>query len=301
MIASPQDLIRPELLELTAYHVPHANGMIKLDAMENPYHLPESLRDVVADVAHDVALNRYPDASATELKNVLRQSMNIPADCDIVLGNGSDELIQILAMGLAKPGAALLALEPSFVMYKMIARFCGLRYIGVPLGRNFSLDVNELLATIAREQPALIFIAYPNNPTGNLFSADDVESVLKSASGVVVIDEAYTPFAGQSFMPRATEFPNLIVMRTLSKLGLAALRLGYMVGAKSWMTEFEKLRLPYNTGSLTQAIAARVLTSAKELEDQAKAIVAERGRVAADLATMGGVMVFPSQANFLLL
>lgn len=301
MTASPQDLIRTEILELTAYHVPPAIGMIKLDAMENPYHLPESLRDVVAEVAHDVALNRYPDASASELKKVLRQAMSIPTESEIVLGNGSDELIQLLAMGLAKPGATLLALEPSFVMYKMIARFCGLRYVGVSLGRNFALDVNELLKTIEREQPTLIFIAYPNNPTGNLFSADDLETVLKAASGVVVIDEAYTPFAGQSFMSRVAEFPNLIVMRTLSKLGLAALRLGYMVGAKSWMNEFEKLRLPYNISSLTQAIAARVLTSAKELEDQAKAIVVERGRVAADLATMDGVTVFPSQANFLLL
>jgi histidinol-phosphate aminotransferase len=219
----------------------------------------------------------------------------------VVLGNGSDELIQIIAMALAKPGATILSIEPSFVMYRMIATFCGVRYVGVPLREDFTLDFGAVLAAIEREKPAVIFIAYPNNPTGNLFAAEDIEALIKAAPGLVVIDEAYTPFAGKSFMSRLAEFPNLIVMRTLSKLGLAALRLGYMAGAKAWMDEFEKLRLPYNINSLTQAIATRVLESGEALQAQAETIVAERTRVYHELAGMKGIKVFRSQANFLLL
>jgi histidinol-phosphate aminotransferase len=275
--------------------------MIKLDAMENPYHLPEALRDVVSDVAHGVSLNRYPDASAAKLKSTLRQTMQIPEACGLVLGNGSDELIQIIAMALAKPGVAILSIEPSFVMYRMIATFCGVRYVGVPLREDFSLDFGAMLTAIEQEKPAVIFIAYPNNPTGNLFAVEDIEAIIKAAPGLVVIDEAYTPFAGKSFLPRLAEFPNLIVMRTLSKLGLAALRLGYMVGAKEWMDEFEKLRLPYNINSLTQEIASKVLEAGDALQAQAETIVAERTRVYHELAGMNGVKVFRSQANFLLL
>ncbi|MDB5814624.1 MAG: histidinol-phosphate transaminase [Rhodocyclales bacterium] len=301
MSASPQDLVRPEIMALSGYHVPPAAGMIKLDAMENPYHLPEALRDVVAEVAYGVSLNRYPDASAAKLKSTLRETMQIPEACGLVLGNGSDELIQIVTMALAKPGATILSIEPSFVMYRMIATFCGARYVGVPLREDFSLDFGALLTAVERENPAVIFIAYPNNPSGNLFAAEDIEALIKAAPGLVVIDEAYTPFAGKSFMPRLAEFKNLIVMRTLSKLGLAALRLGYMVGAKEWMDEFEKLRLPYNINSLTQEIAARVLESGAALQAQAETIVAERTRVYHELAGMQGVKVFRSQANFLLL
>ncbi|MEC5386702.1 histidinol-phosphate transaminase [Uliginosibacterium sp. H3] len=301
MSASPQDLVRPDVMALSAYHVPPATGMIKLDAMENPYRLPEALRDVVSDVAHGVSLNRYPDASCTKLKSVLRESMQIPESAGIVVGNGSDELIQIIAMALAKPGATILSIEPSFVMYRMIATFCGMRYVGVPLREDFSLDVPAVLAAIEQEKPAVLFIAYPNNPTGNLFASEDIVAILQAAPGIVVIDEAYTPFAGKSFMSRLAEFPNLVVMRTLSKLGLAALRLGYMAGAKAWMDEFEKLRLPYNINTMTQAIATRVLEAGDALQEQAEIIVAERARVYHELAGLKGVKAFRSQANFVLL
>jgi histidinol-phosphate aminotransferase len=297
-----QQLVRPEIQALSAYHVPPAAGMIKLDAMENPFHLPEKLRDAVSDIAHGVSLNRYPDASAAQLKNALREAAQIPADSGLMLGNGSDELIQILALALAKPGATILAIEPGFVMYRMIATFCGLRYVGVPLREDFSLDFGATLAAIEREKPALIFIAYPNNPTGNLFAADDVAALIKEAPGLVVVDEAYTPFAsGKSFLPRLAEFPNLVVMRTLSKLGLAALRLGYMAAAPAIINELEKLRLPYNINSLTQAIATHVLKSNAALQAQAEIIVGERTRVYHELAGMESVKVFRSQANFLLM
>lgn len=297
---TPDQLIRPEILALSAYHVPPASGMVKLDAMENPFPLPEVLREDLGRLAHDAALNRYPDPSGAALKEILRESMQVPAGADIMLGNGSDEIIQILAMGLARPGAVLLGVEPSFVMYRMIAAFAGMRYVGVPLKADFKLDLPLVLETIAREKPALTFIACPNNPTGNLFPKAAIDAILDASPGVVVVDEAYHAFAGSTFMGEIPARPNLLVMRTLSKIGLAALRLGFVAGASAWLSQFEKLRLPYNINSLTQALAAQVLGQPAVLDEQARAILDERSRVMAALAALPGFEPFPSDANFIL-
>lgn len=187
-----------------------------------------------------------------------RAALGIPDAADILLGNGSDELIQIIIMALARPGAVVLAPEPTFVMYRLIARWLGVEFVGVPLrSGDFGLDRAALLAAIARHRPAAVFLAYPNNPTGNLFARDDVVAVLDAAPGVVVVDEAYAPFASDSFMAQAGAAANLLVMRTLSKAGLAGLRLGVLAGPAEWIAQFDKVRLPYNIGSLTQITAGR--------------------------------------------
>jgi len=300
MPLNPDQLIRDEIRALSAYHVPDAYGYVKLDAMENPYRLPDALRAEIAQLAANAEINRYPDAAATQLKARLRASMGIADDMDVLLGNGSDEIIQILAMAIAKPGATILGLEPSFVMYKMIAAFTGVEYVGVPLKPDFTLDVDATLAAIEKHQPALIFIAYPNNPTGNLFDDAALARVLDAAPGLVVMDEAYHVFAQQSWLDKLGQHPNLVVMRTLSKLGLAGLRLGFLVGRPDWLAELDKLRLPYNVNVLTQVVAERVLAAADALEGQAAEIRAERSRVAAELKAMPGVAAFPSDANFIL-
>ena len=300
MPLTPDQLIRDEIRALAAYHVPDAGGYVKLDAMENPYPLPDALRAELCQIAHDAAINRYPDAAATALRARLRSVMEVPDGMEILLGNGSDELIQILAMAIAKPGAAILGLEPSFVMYKMIAAFAGVSYVGVPLRPNFSLDLDATLAAIATHQPALIFIAYPNNPTGNLFDMAALLRILDAAPGLVVLDEAYQAFALESFMPLLTRYPNLLVMRTLSKLGLAGLRLGFLVGSPIWLSQLDKLRLPYNVNVLTQQVAERVLAHPEVLERQAAAIRTERTRLMQALANLDGVDAFPSAANFIL-
>lgn len=299
--ASPQALVRPEILALSAYHVPPAAGMVKLDAMENPYRLPPEAARSVGRLAAEIELNRYPDPSAAELKSVLRVAMGVPAGAELLLGNGSDEIIQIIAMALARPGATLLAPEPGFVMYRMIATFCGLRYVGVPLAEDFALDRAAMLAAIGAHRPAVVFLAWPNNPTGNLFDAGDVADIIRAAPGLVVVDEAYHAFAGASFMGRLGEFPNLLVMRTLSKLGLAGLRLGLLAGAPAWLAEFDKLRLPYNINVLTQALAAQLLRDPGVLTDQAAAIVAQRTVLLAALRGIPGVQAWDSAANFILL
>lgn len=297
---NPEDIIRPEILALSAYHVPPATGMIKLDAMENPYPLPSALRDEVAQLTLNAPVNRYPDASATALKTTLRHALGIADDMDILLGNGSDEIIQIIAMAIAKPGAVLMSVEPAFVMFRMIATFANIQYAGVPLRNDFSLDLDAMLAAIAQHRPAVIFLAYPNNPTGNLFDPAAIESILQATSGIVVVDEAYHAFADASFIDKLSQYPNLLLMRTLSKSGLAGLRLGLLIGRSEWLKQLEKVRLPYNIGIMTQLIAEKVLHHTAVLSEQAEAIKSERTKMNAFLGTMHNVEVYPSDANFIL-
>ncbi|MGB7650409.1 MAG: histidinol-phosphate transaminase [Gallionella sp.] len=294
-------LIRPEILALNAYHVPASAGMVKLDAMENPYLVPAALRAEIAAAVSDAAINRYPDPSAQALRQKIRDLLQLNDDMEVLLGNGSDELIQLLAMAVNQPNATLLSVEPSFVMYKMIATFLGMRYVGVPLAADFSLDMGAMLATIKREQPALIFLAYPNNPTGNAFSAADIKQILHAAQGLVVVDEAYYAFAEDSFVPQLADYPNLLVMRTFSKLGMAGLRLGFLVGDKRWLEQLDKLRLPYNVGVLPQLVATKLLEHHDVLLTQAAQIKQDRTILAQQLSAITGVQVFASSANFLLL
>ena len=301
MPLTPDQLIRDEIRALNAYHVPDSGGMIKLDAMENPHALPAALRAEIALGVAEVAINRYPDPAATDLKRRLREVMQIPAGMEIMLGNGSDELIQIVSMAVAKPDAVLLAVEPSFVMYRMIAAYTGMRYVGVPLESDFSLNLEGTLAAIQAHQPALVFIAYPNNPTGNLFDAHAVSRIIQAAPGLVVVDEAYHAFAAASFMSRLDDYPNLLVMRTLSKSGLAGLRLGFLVGRAAWLNELDKLRLPYNINSLTQAVAQQILQYPDVLDEQAQQIKAQRAVLQQQLSALAGVETYPSDANFILL
>lgn len=293
-------VVRPEIRALAAYAVADAGGMIKLDAMENPFTLPEAIRTKIAAIVKDVPINRYPDGGGRAIKAALRATLSLPDSVGVVLGNGSDELIQIITSAVAKPGATMLAPDPSFVMYRANALYAGIRFVGVPLRRDFALDADAMRAAIERERPALIFISYPNNPTGNLFPPEEVEDILRRAPGLVVVDEAYYAFADASFLPRVGEFPNLLVLRTVSKIGMAGLRLGYAVAAPEWTTELDKVRAPYNLNALTQAIAPLLLAERELLAGQAATLRAERARLHAALAALRGVEAFRTQTNFLL-
>lgn len=292
--------VRPEVRALHAYAVPKAAPAVKLDAMENPYSWPPALQTQWLDVLRTLPLNRYPDPRAPGVIARLRATYAVPASADILLGNGSDELLQIILLALAKPGATVLAPVPTFVMYEVLARALGMRFVGVPLAADFALDTDAMLAAIAREQPAAIFLAYPNNPTGNLFDAYVIDAVIRAAPGVVVIDEAYHAFAHASFMSALAQHDHLLVMRTLSKLGFAGLRLGFLCGAPAWLAEFDKVRLPYNINVLTQATVEFALTHAHEWDAQAAQVAADRAKLAQALAALPGVRVWPSQANFIL-
>lgn len=293
--------VRPEIRALHAYHVPPAAGLIKLDAMENPYHWPPPVVDAWLEALRTVSLNRYPDPSADALKRELRSFFGVPPDMEVLLGNGSDELLQIIALALAAPGRAALAPQPAFSMYRMISIFAGLDFVGVPLrAGDFGLERDAMLEAIARHRPAVVLLDYPNNPTGGLFDPATVRAVIEAAPGLVVVDEAYHAFSATTLMAWLHDHPNLLVLRTLSKLGLAGLRLGMLAGRRAWIEELDKIRLPYNINVLTQASAEFALRQRAMLEEQAGRIRADRETLIASLRGCRGLTVYPSRANFIL-
>ena len=292
--------VRAEIQALDAYRIVESNGLIKLDAMENPYGWPKSMQDEWLDHLRGLPLNRYPDPGSQRLKQTLRDVFNIGHELEILLGNGSDELIQIVQICMSTSGSVMLSPSPSFVMYEMAAKFVGAKFIRVPLASDFSIDLGAMRTAIDKHNPAVIFLAYPNNPTGNLFDHDAMDEIVRTSSGLVVVDEAYHIFADSSYYDQLSSYDNLVVMRTLSKLGLAGLRLGFLVGPKTWLSEFEKVRMPYNVGVLTQATADFALHRLDIFEQQAAQMIAERERLFAALAGRTDIKPFPSQTNFIL-
>ncbi|MES2297541.1 MAG: histidinol-phosphate transaminase [Pseudomonadota bacterium] len=296
--------IRAEVRAAPNYLVADASGFIKLDSMENPYLLPEALRRELAERLAGAVLNRYPVPSYASLKQSICAKLGVPKGFDVILGNGSDELISMLAMACAQQErrAVVLAPVPAFVMIPRSAQFAGMDFVGVPLRADFSLDRAAMLAAIAEHKPAVVFLAYPNNPTGNLFDENDMVAIIEALgeNGIAVVDEAYEPFARTSFMHRLPEFENLVVMRTLSKLGLAGIRLGYMAAAPALLRELDKVRPPYNVNVLSQVAAEFALEHLDVFYAQAALLNSARGELSGALASLPGVEVFPSQANFLL-
>lgn len=301
MLDSLRAVIRSDIQALAPYVVPVSDGMVKLDAMENPYPLPTALQQSLAQVLSALPLHRYPSPQAVELKRRLARLMGLVEDTPMVLGNGSDELIQMLIQAVAAPGTVVLGVLPSFVMFRMIAEVARVKFVGVPLKEDFSLDLVALRTAIAQHRPALTFVAYPNNPTGNCFDATAITEIIEQARpGLVVVDEAYYPFTPHSFKDRLPSHDNLLLMRTLSKLGLAGVRLGWLCGPSALLEQIDKVRLPYNVSVLDQVAATWLLDHSEELERQVAVLVLERAVLAEGLARLPGVTVFPSQANFLL-
>ncbi len=293
-------VFRKEVLQLSAYKVAEAKNLIKLDAMENPYSWPEEIKQQWLEIIKDCPLNRYPDPEARQLAETIKQTNQIPQPSEILLGNGSDEIIQLLLIALVSD-ANVLAPAPGFVMYKQVALSLGLHYQSVPLqADNFDLDMPAMLEAIKQSQPAIIFLAYPNNPTGNLFKQQDIESILAVAPGLVIVDEAYAPFAEASFINRLTEYENLLVMRTVSKLGLAGLRLGFIAGNKEIIEQLNKIRLPYNINCLTQVTTDFALNNQALFEQQTQQICRDREQILNQLNNIPGIKAYPSSANFIL-
>ncbi|SMM98044.1 Histidinol-phosphate aminotransferase [uncultured Candidatus Thioglobus sp.] len=291
--------LRSDIQALNAYHVPASANMLKLDAMESPFALPNELIGQYLAYLANAELNRYPSAGAEELQQTLRELMDIPEDFGVLLGNGSDELIQLLALA-CQAGDTILSVEPSFVMYQMIAKFAHLNYQGVDLDENFEIDLPVMLAAIETHKPKLIFIAYPNNPTGNTFDRTAIKKIITSTTAMVVLDEAYYAYAEGSFLEEISNYPNLILLRTVSKIGFAGLRLGLLISAKDTVAELDKLRLPYNINTLTQVSANFLLKEKDEIDKNAKTIIAERVKLSSALNVINGVQIYPSQANFIL-
>jgi histidinol-phosphate aminotransferase len=293
-------VLRDDVRAIDAYAVPSALGLIKLDAMENPFPLPPGLMQQLGNRLGRTPLNRYPPADPKGFKERLARAMGVPEGMQLMLGNGSDELIHLVIQACARPEAVVLAPWPGFVMYELSTRFNRCRFVGVPLKADFSLDAPALMAAIEEHKPAVVFISHPNNPTGNLFDRGVVEEVIRVTPGLVVVDEAYLPFAQDTWMPQLPRLGNLLVLRTMSKLGLAGIRLGYMAGHPDWITQFDKVRPPYNVNVLTLAAAELMLENLPILDAQAATLRAERTRLATALAETPGAIASPSSANFIL-
>lgn len=300
--------IRQDIQSMHAYAVQDAAGLIKLDAMENPYSLPEALQAELGHRLGQVAINRYPGARIDDLRQAIFQYAGVPDGCGLMLGNGSDELISLLAMACDKPvadgkPATILAPLPGFVMYAMSAQLQGLSFVGVPLTADFELDESAMLAAIEQHRPAIVYLAYPNNPTGNLWDDSAIERIIElqgAQGGLVVMDEAYQPFASRSYLGRLGRHGHVLLMRTLSKFGLAGVRIGYMVGPQALIAEVDKVRPPYNVSVLNAECALFALAHADVFAQQAQHIRAERDGLLRDLAALPGVTPFPSQANMIL-
>ena len=317
--------IRPDVRAMQAYKVAQASGLIKLDAMENPYPLPAVLQQALGQRLAQAAINRYPGEEIRALKQALAAHYQAPAGCGVVLGNGSDELITLLALATLKTAPALLleqtkqetgpharpatilAPQPSFVMYQLTAQLLGLQFVGVPLQEDFQLDEAAMLAAIALHQPELVFLAYPNNPTGTQWQAASMRRIIAAVAqhgGMVVVDEAYQPFANATWLDEIKADPqanaHVVVMRTMSKLGLAGARLGYLFAQQALAHEIDKVRPPYNVSVLNSACALFALEHAEVFAEQAAIIRAERARIEAELQQHPQLQVYPSQANMVL-
>ncbi|MGH8832192.1 MAG: pyridoxal phosphate-dependent aminotransferase, partial [Polaromonas sp.] len=247
-----------------------------------------------------LALNRYPDGRVNDLRRALAEYARMPEGFDIMLGNGSDELISLLAMACDVEGGAILAPLPGFVMYGLSAQLQGLEFIGVPLTADFELDEAAMLAAIAEHQPSIIYLAYPNNPTANLWDDAVIEKVIHAAPGLVVMDEAYQPFSSKSYIDRLAGHRHVLLMRTLSKFGLAGVRLGYMMGPKALIAEIDKVRPPYNISVLNYECGLFALEHREVFARQAQELVAQRKVLLDALGAMKGVKAWKSEANMIL-
>jgi histidinol-phosphate aminotransferase len=296
-------VVRQDIQSMHAYAIQQSAGLVKLDAMENPFRLPDHLQRELGERLGRVAINRYPVGCVGDVIAGLSAFVKLPPGCKLMLGNGSDELISLLALACDVPGATILAPLPGFVMYEMSAKLQGLKFVGVPTTADFELDEVAMLAAIETHRPAITYIAYPNNPTANLFDDGVIERIVAAVgrqNGLVVFDEAYQPFSSRTWMDKVASFEHVLVMRTLSKFGLAGVRLGYMVGAAALIDEIDKVRPPYNISALNAEATLFALDHVDEFSKQASVLRAERAKLLQALKSLPDVTPFPSEANMIL-
>jgi histidinol-phosphate aminotransferase len=293
-----KDIVSNEVFQQNGYIAPELTGSIKMDANENPLGLKETLKKKLLEQLSKVELNRYPQAGALDLRDGFARYYGIDKDM-IMLGNGSDELIQLLCIALKGKINGILVPLPTFVMYKIIGINTGNRVVEVPLTADYDLDMDAMLNKIEQYFPALIYLSYPNSPTGNCFGRNNIEELLQKTPGIVVVDEAYASFSGDSFLPLLKKYSNLVVLKTLSKLGLAAIRLGFLIGNRELIAQLDKVRLPYNVNSLSHVAAGFFLDYQDEFALQVKEIVKQREELYQGLQEIAGIKPYPSRANFI--
>jgi histidinol-phosphate aminotransferase len=293
-----KDLVEKGIFKQSGYIAPEVTGAIKMDANENPIRLQEPLKKKLMEEMARIDLNRYPEAGALKLRDRFDKYYGVDKEM-IMLGNGSDELIQTLCLALKGKINGVLVPVPTFSMYKIIAVNTGNKVVEVPLNKNFDLDGDAMIGRMRANFPALVFLSYPNSPTGNLFSRKKIEIIIKKTPGIVVIDEAYASFSGQTLLPLLKKYDNLVFLKTLSKLGMASMRLGFLIGNRDIVAQLDKVRLPYNINSLSQVAAHYFLDYQDEFSGQVSEIIKSREELYLGLKEIAGIKLYPSQANFI--
>lgn len=290
-------LIRPQVRKLAAYHVDETPVRIKLDAMENPFPLPDAVRREIASILRDTKINLYPDPSAKKLKKAIATMWKMKPE-QMILGNGSDELIQAIILAFGGP---VLVPAPTFAMYDLTSRALAQDVVAVPLDDDFDLDADLMLRKAKASRARVIFLACPNNPTGNRFSDKTVRKILDNADAAVVIDEAYFSFSNKTWLPMLKKYPNMIILRTLSKIGFAGLRVGVLTASRNVIDELNKIRLPYNINSLSQTAGVAALKHGDVINRQISLLISERERLYNALCRLPGVTAYPSETNFIMI
>ncbi len=296
-IQSISRLVRPQIRALAAYHIDETPVRIKLDAMENPFPLPAVVRRAMAVAVRDTPVNLYPDPSGKKLKQAIAALWHMRPE-QMLLGNGSDELIQAVVLAFGGP---VLIPVPTFAMYDITSRALAQEVASVPLNGRFDLDPDLVLRKARQTGAKVIFLACPNNPTGNRYSDKAIRKVLDNTRAAVVIDEAYFSFSGKTYLPLLNKYPNMIILRTLSKIGLAGLRIGILASAPEIIDELNKIRLPYNINSLSQAAAVTVLKHQIVIDRQISLLISEREKLYNALSRLPGITAYPSETNFIMI
>jgi len=300
-LIDPLSLIRPKIRDLKAYSIDHTPSPVILDANESPFTPPRKLLERMLVVMAGTPMNRYPDMEVAALRSALARKEGAAPE-EVLLGNGSDELIFCLILAMMEPGERMLVPTPTFVMYETIARSLDREPVATPLRDDWSLDMESTLRMIKEKNPRLVFLATPNNPTGRKYPIEDIETIAGATAGAVVVDEAYIDFSTDGpYGLLHRNRPNVIIMRTLSKMGLAALRLGYLLADRAIVKNVNKVRLPYNINSMTQAAAGEALLHWQEFVPLFAKVREEREKLFAELNQISGIHAWPSEANFILL
>ena len=301
-----RQFLRQDLSDLKPYHVDQPPHQIKLDANESPFDLPAEIREELANEMINLQFQRYPDPSSDALRTELSEYLGVDKN-QIIVGNGSDELISYFILAFGRTDACVSFPTPTFAMYHILARIAGLNAIQLPLDEQFNLNADAWQSHLDANRLNLVFISYPNNPTSNTFSAEVIHQILSRSDTLVVLDEAYYEFSGKTFIGELNRYSNLIITRTFSKAyGLAGLRIGYLIAHPEIINEINKVRLPYNLNRFSQMAAMLLLkhharqAHTSRFSLQIQLILKERERVYSALRTMEGVYPFPTDANFIL-
>ena len=292
---------RESLRELKLYDPHELPYKIKLNANENPYGLPEEIIEEILRKTKNLEYSRYPNANSVKLSEIVSSFWSLTRD-NIVIGNGSDELIDYLIKAFSEKGRRIITTAPSFAMYKIYSIINGSNFVQIPLSQsNFSLNEDKVLEEAKKEDSSIVFIAYPNAPTGNYFAEDKIIKIIEESGCLVVVDEAYYEFGEKTFVPLISQYDNLVILRTFSKAySLASLRVGYLLSNPEIINEVRKVKSPFNVNTFSQLAAQAVFENKEILKDSIEKIIKERERLINRINELPSFKAHPSRTNFVL-